>query len=54
MSLSFKSSFVVTIAFAFSIIGYAQKATPIFKDGEAQIVDAFSDSEKWLRIRRNH
>jgi X-Pro dipeptidyl-peptidase len=27
----------------------AEKAVPIFKDGEAQIVTAFEDSEKWIR-----
>ncbi len=27
----------------------AQKAVPVFKDGEAQIVDAFKDSEQWIR-----
>ena len=36
--------------FAFTITFQAQeKATPIFKDGEAQIVDAFKDSSKWIR-----
>jgi len=27
----------------------SEKAVPIFKDGEAQIVPAFEDSEKWIR-----
>lgn len=26
-----------------------EKAAPIFKDGEAQIIEAFNDSEKWIR-----
>ncbi|MFK8058638.1 MAG: Xaa-Pro dipeptidyl-peptidase, partial [Polaribacter sp.] len=26
-----------------------EKATPIFNDGEAQIVDAFKDQSKWIR-----
>ncbi|MEN8225815.1 MAG: Xaa-Pro dipeptidyl-peptidase [Bacteroidota bacterium] len=26
-----------------------EKAVPVFMDGEAQIVDAFKDSEKWIR-----
>ncbi|GAA4811638.1 Xaa-Pro dipeptidyl-peptidase [Litoribaculum gwangyangense] len=26
-----------------------EKATPIFKDGEAQIVEAFNDPDKWIR-----
>ena len=25
------------------------KAQPVFKDGEAQVVDAFKDSKKWIR-----
>ncbi|REJ76056.1 MAG: Xaa-Pro dipeptidyl-peptidase [Acidobacteria bacterium] len=28
---------------------YAQQTGPVFKDGEAQIVDAFSDPESWIR-----
>ncbi|MBU3010763.1 Xaa-Pro dipeptidyl-peptidase [Polaribacter vadi] len=27
----------------------AQKAVPVFKDGEAQIVEAFNDSKSWIR-----
>jgi len=27
----------------------AKKAVPVFKDGEAQIVEAFNDPEKWIR-----
>lgn len=27
----------------------AQRATPVFTDGEAQIVEAFSDPEQWIR-----
>jgi X-Pro dipeptidyl-peptidase len=41
----------VTLAF-FIFIGTTnaqEKATPIFKDGEAQIVDAFKDPKDWLR-----
>ncbi len=35
---------------AFIVSGFAQeKAKPIFKDGEAQIVEAFSVPEKWIR-----
>ncbi len=53
MTFSFKSNSILTIALAFSILSCAQqaaeKAIPIFKDGEAQIVDAFKDSDKWIR-----
>ncbi|GAA3589659.1 Xaa-Pro dipeptidyl-peptidase [Flavivirga amylovorans] len=34
---------------AFSSLGQETKATPIFKNGEAQIVDAFKDPSKWIR-----
>lgn len=41
-------SFFIATATIFS--GIAQnKAKPIFKDGEAQIVDAFNTPEKWIR-----
>ncbi|WP_296384020.1 Xaa-Pro dipeptidyl-peptidase [Winogradskyella sp.] len=53
MTFSFKQNSILTLALAFSIFSCAQQApektTPIFKDGEAQIVDAFKDSDKWLR-----
>ena len=39
---------LLLIQFAFVFTGYAQ-AKPIIKNGEAQIVDAFSDSSKWIR-----
>ena len=38
--------------FAFITIGCAQnkgKSMPVFKDGEAQIVEGFKDSENWIR-----
>ncbi|WP_179019952.1 Xaa-Pro dipeptidyl-peptidase [Winogradskyella forsetii] len=53
MTFLLKLSRILSFALFFSFIGYSQnsteKATPIFKDGEAQIVEAFSDSEKWIR-----
>lgn len=30
-------------------VSFAQNAKPIFKDGEAQIVEAFSNPEEWIR-----
>jgi len=35
--------------FIVTTINAQEKAVPVFKDGEAQIVDAFKDSEKWIR-----
>ncbi|WP_179007720.1 Xaa-Pro dipeptidyl-peptidase [Winogradskyella forsetii] len=53
MTFSLKLSRILSFALFFSFIGYSQnsteKAIPIFKDGEAQILEAFSDSEKWIR-----
>ncbi|WP_225036200.1 Xaa-Pro dipeptidyl-peptidase [Winogradskyella sp. SM1960] len=53
MIISPKSISIVLIALSISIVSCAQntteKATPIFKDGEAQIVDAFVDTNKWIR-----
>ncbi len=43
---------ITSLIFAFAFIGlcYSQeKAKPIFKDGEAQIVEAFSNPEQWIR-----
>ncbi|EDP69860.1 x-prolyl-dipeptidyl aminopeptidase [Flavobacteriales bacterium ALC-1] len=54
MSFSLKSNSLLIFALAFSILSCAQTATekakPVFKDGEAQIVDAFkNDYSKWVR-----
>jgi len=44
----FQIGLVLTLAL--STLSIAQeKATPIFKDGEAQIVEAFSNPEDWIR-----
>ena len=44
-------SYTLSLVFALSITStvFAQKAVPVFKDGEAQIVDAFNDPEQWIR-----
>ncbi|WP_369995666.1 Xaa-Pro dipeptidyl-peptidase [Winogradskyella sp.] len=51
--MTFKSAYSLIVALAFSILSCAQttteKAKPIFKDGEAQIVEAFQNPENWLR-----
>ncbi|MDB9755111.1 Xaa-Pro dipeptidyl-peptidase [Winogradskyella sp.] len=49
MSLSLKSNTLILFAFTLTMVSSAQKATPVFKDGEAQIVEAFQDNSKWLR-----
>ncbi|MFT4697875.1 MAG: X-Pro dipeptidyl-peptidase [Flavobacteriaceae bacterium] len=42
--------FLFIISIAFILISSAQEKTvPIFKDGEAQIVDAFNTPDKWIR-----
>ncbi len=50
MKYFFSSKALLICALVFSFSAIAQnKAKPIFKDGEAQIVDAFSNQENWLR-----
>ncbi|MEH6536239.1 MAG: Xaa-Pro dipeptidyl-peptidase [Psychroserpens sp.] len=53
MTFSFKSNALLSIALILFTIGNAQdnseKAKPTFKDGEAQIVEAFSNSSLWIR-----
>jgi X-Pro dipeptidyl-peptidase len=45
-----KRIFIFIAAFVYGSIAYAQeKAVPVFKDGEAQIVEAFEDYTKWIR-----
>ena len=43
-----KLQFLILFLFVFSIKGQ-EKARPIFKNGEAQIVDAFNEKETWIR-----
>ncbi|WP_299122404.1 Xaa-Pro dipeptidyl-peptidase [uncultured Winogradskyella sp.] len=53
MTFSIKSNSLLTLALTISILSCAQnaaeKTTPIFKDGEAQIVEAFSDAKSYIR-----
>lgn len=53
MSISPKSISTLIIALTISFFSIAQdtkkKTVPIFKDGEAQIVEAFSDASDWIR-----
>ena len=42
------NQFIFLFLLAFSLKAQ-EKATPIFKDGEAQIVEAFNDPSKWIR-----
>ncbi|WP_299669372.1 Xaa-Pro dipeptidyl-peptidase [uncultured Polaribacter sp.] len=43
-----KFQFILLFLIAYSLQAQ-EKATPIFKDGEAQIVAAFNNPEKWIR-----
>ncbi|WKD86041.1 Xaa-Pro dipeptidyl-peptidase [Polaribacter huanghezhanensis] len=48
MKIKFKIQFLAL--FVFTITVQAQeKAVPVFKDGEAQIVEAFKDPKNWIR-----
>lgn len=50
MSFSIKSNIALSLALCITSIAISQqKAGPIFKDGEAQIVEAFSDTATYLR-----
>ncbi len=44
-----KTLLKLVFAFLISITVNAQEAKPVFKDGEAQIVEAFKDPSKWIR-----
>ena len=50
MNNSLSTKLFSALALSISFFAVSQeKAKPIFKDGEAQIVDAFSNSKDWLR-----
>ncbi|MEQ6123026.1 Xaa-Pro dipeptidyl-peptidase [Pseudotenacibaculum sp. MALMAid0570] len=45
-----KKLFISLIAFAFAItISAQEKAKPVFKNGEAQVVEAFNNPNNWIR-----
>ena len=44
----FATTTLLFISF-FSVSGAAEPVVPVFKDGEAQIVDGFKDPDFWLR-----
>ncbi|WP_430814103.1 Xaa-Pro dipeptidyl-peptidase [Carboxylicivirga sp. RSCT41] len=47
---SFLSLLICLVAFIqLSIAQEAENAVPVFKDGEAQIIEAFSDPDEWIR-----
>ena len=48
MKNNIKIQFIILFLIAFSIKAQ-ERAVPVFKDGEAQIVEAFNDPEKWIR-----
>lgn len=43
-----KSLLIILLVFIFQV-NAQEKAVPVFKDGEAQIVEAFNDSKNWIR-----
>jgi X-Pro dipeptidyl-peptidase len=44
-----KKIFLILCLFLGAVINAQEKTAPIFKDGEAQIVKAFSDKSQWIR-----
>ena len=44
-----KQLFWIALSTVIFSVNAQEKATPIFKDGEAQIVEAFKDQSKWIR-----
>ncbi|WP_339662856.1 Xaa-Pro dipeptidyl-peptidase [uncultured Polaribacter sp.] len=48
MTSKIKVQFLILFLIAFSI-NAQEKAVPVFKDGEAQIVEAFNNPENWIR-----
>ncbi|WP_422006592.1 Xaa-Pro dipeptidyl-peptidase [Roseivirga pacifica] len=44
-----RSFLALSGAILFSFSALAQKAEPVFKDGEAQIVEAFNNPDEWIR-----
>tara|TARA_B110000902_G_C14280309_1_gene576522 strand:- start:1049 stop:2875 length:1827 start_codon:yes stop_codon:yes gene_type:complete len=48
MKNNIKIQFLILFLFVFSVKGQ-EKAVPIFKEGEAQIVEAFKDQDTWIR-----
>lgn len=50
MRITTKLSIIITVLIAFITTLHAQqKAVPVFKNGEAQIVEAFKDAKQWVR-----
>ncbi|MBT8245059.1 Xaa-Pro dipeptidyl-peptidase [Winogradskyella sp.] len=50
MKYYFQTKTALVFALAFSILSFSQKsATPVFENGEAQIVEAFNNQKDWLR-----
>ena len=50
MRITTKLSIITTVLIAFITTLHAQqKAVPVFKNGEAQIVEAFKDAKQWVR-----
>lgn len=41
--------FLIVFLFLVTLIKAQEKAVPVFKDGEAQVVEAFNNPDKWIR-----
>lgn len=53
MKFTLKSNLILSFTLLISTVNYAQDATkkaiPVFKDGEAQVVEAFNEPKDWIR-----
>jgi len=49
MTHKINSCFLVVFLFIITNLNAQKKALPVFKDGEAQIVEAFNTPDKWIR-----
>jgi X-Pro dipeptidyl-peptidase len=46
--MKLKITFIFTFCLFITTFTFAQPAQPVFKDGEAQVVEAFNDPDKWI------
>ncbi|WP_027395865.1 Xaa-Pro dipeptidyl-peptidase [Aquimarina latercula] len=49
MAYKNNTRFLILVLFLVTLINAQEKAVPLFKDGEAQIVEAFNTPAKWIR-----
>jgi X-Pro dipeptidyl-peptidase len=48
LTMKLKITFIFTFCLFITTFTFAQPAKPVFKDGEAQVVEAFNDPDKWI------